>query len=68
MYDPPLDEASFMLTFERHDYVSLEVAARSFVILHGTNIHMNEDNISKHGRNVYTFHTVDGQASWDKDN
>jgi phytanoyl-CoA hydroxylase len=67
-YDPPVTEDSFRTIWPRDKYVALPVKAGSCVVIHGQVIHMSEDNLSDKGRHVYTFHVVDAEAEWDREN
>jgi phytanoyl-CoA hydroxylase len=67
-YEPAIDEEKFKEIWPKDKFLPLEVKAGSLVILHGSVAHMSEDNTSPNGRNVYTFHIVDGEAQWAPEN
>ena len=45
-----------------------EVKAGTLVLIHGNILHKSEKNTSKKGRMIYTFHCIDGAATYDDQN
>lgn len=52
----------------KEKFVPLETKAGSLVVIHGSLVHMSEKNTGNRDRNVYTWHMVDKNAVWSKDN
>lgn len=53
---PPLPESS---------YQAVEINAGTLVLLHGSLVHRSEENKSSVSRQAYTWHVVDGTATYD---
>lgn len=45
-----------------------EVKAGTLVLIHGNLLHKSEKNTSSKGRMIYTFHVIEGEASYDQRN
>jgi len=58
--------------FDRDTYlekwVSVPVKKGSVVLIHGSLVHMSDENESDSSRVVYTFHMVDKTKKWSEDN
>ncbi|KAL7318974.1 hypothetical protein PS15m_002155 [Mucor circinelloides] len=57
--NPPIDESK---------YVICEVKAGSLVLIHGSVVHKSAPNFSEKSRYIYTFHCIEGDAFYPKDN
>ena len=64
-FDPPLNKLKWP---EDSEYVPCEMKKGSLLLLHGRVTHKSAENISPKQRHVYTFHLVDGNCEWDKQN
>ncbi|KAI7886031.1 phytanoyl-CoA dioxygenase [Lichtheimia hyalospora FSU 10163] len=49
-------------------YVKGEVEAGTLVLIHGSVVHKSAPNYSKKSRYIYTFHVIEGEAEYPKDN
>ncbi|KAF1798627.1 hypothetical protein V8B55DRAFT_1523901 [Mucor lusitanicus] len=49
-------------------YVKCEVKAGSLVLIHGSVVHKSAPNFSEKSRYIYTFHCIEGDAFYPKDN
>lgn len=49
-------------------FVSLEMKKGSLIVFGGNLIHKSDPNKSEKSRNAYTFHVVDANATWPKEN
>ncbi|KAG0748712.1 hypothetical protein G6F29_002900 [Rhizopus arrhizus] len=56
------------LKFDESRYVMKEVKAGTLVLIHGSVIHKSAPNHSKNSRYIYTFHIIEGEAHYPKDN
>ena len=54
--------------FPEEGYVPLLVKKGSLVIIHGSIVHKSELNTSPHSRLAFTFHTIDNNAFYPKEN
>ena len=50
------------------EYELGEVKAGTLVLIHGNILHKSEKNTSKKGRMIYTFHCIEGLATYDERN
>ncbi|KAI8642413.1 hypothetical protein BD408DRAFT_416469 [Parasitella parasitica] len=57
--NPPIDESK---------YVKCEVKVGSLVLIHGSVVHKSAPNFSENSRYIYTFHCIEGEAIYSKDN
>ncbi|CEP09665.1 hypothetical protein [Parasitella parasitica] len=55
----PIDESK---------YIKCEVKAGSLVLIHGSVVHKSAPNFSDISRFIYTFHCIEGEAVYPKDN
>jgi len=64
------DELGFDATPNLSDegYVPLPVSKGSLVVIHGGVLHKSYPNRSQNSRQAYTFHVVDGNATYSSDN
>jgi phytanoyl-CoA hydroxylase len=53
---------------EEGEYVLGEVKAGTLVLIHGNLFHKSEKNTSPKGRIIYTFHVIEGEATYDERN
>lgn len=49
-------------------YIKSEVKAGTLVLIHGSVVHKSAPNYSKNSRYIYTFHVIEGNANYPKDN
>jgi phytanoyl-CoA hydroxylase len=50
------------------EYELGEVKAGTLVLIHGNLLHKSEKNRSKNGRIIYTFHVIEAQEQYDREN
>lgn len=53
---------------EEGEFKMEEVKSGSLVLLHGSTVHKSEANTSSASRFIYTFHVIDGTATYDEKN
>lgn len=64
---PDVDAAQWARV-DDSQYRPLEVKAGSLVLIHGNLLHRSSPNLSDRSRWIYTFHCIDGNASYDARN
>lgn len=52
----------------KEEYTMGPVSAGSLVLIHGNILHKSEKNLSTKGRMIYTFHCIEGEENYDKNN
>ncbi|KAI8975465.1 hypothetical protein BDF20DRAFT_914392 [Mycotypha africana] len=53
---------------DEKEFVKLEVKAGTLVLIHGSVVHKSGPNLSEKSRYIYTFHCIDGEAKYPKNN
>ena len=56
------------IDWPEEEFVPLETKAGSLVVIHGSIVHMSKMNSGNRDRNVYTWHMVNKNAEWSKEN
>ncbi|KAI8082902.1 phytanoyl-CoA dioxygenase domain-containing protein 1 [Halteromyces radiatus] len=56
------------LKVDESKFVRMEVKAGTLVLIHGSVVHKSAPNYSKQSRFIYTFHIIEGNAHYPKDN
>lgn len=67
-YDPPLDLAYLNEKWPADKYIPLNMKKGSLLLLHGNVVHKSNENKSKNSRHAYTFHIIDSNSKWSKEN
>ncbi len=53
---------------KEEEYVPAPVKSGSLVLLHGQTYHKSSKNVSSKSRFIYTFHIIEGEHPYPKDN
>ncbi len=61
-------EVEFDRQMHPEKWISLPCKAGSLVLIHGSVVHMSDANRSDKPRHAYTFHMVEKNSTWSKDN
>jgi phytanoyl-CoA hydroxylase len=56
------------LDIDESKYIKSEVKAGTLVLIHGSVVHKSAPNYSKDSRYIYTFHVIEGNATYPIDN